>query len=39
MPTKYQRPPIWAEIGDRVKRLPPRTKNAHLDDDDKLLIL
>jgi hypothetical protein len=39
MPTKYQRPPIWAEIGDRVKHLPPCAKNAHLDDDDKLLIL
>ena len=39
MPSKYQRPPIWAEIGDRLKHLPPRAKNAHLDDDDKLLIL
>ena len=39
MPTKYQRPLIWAEIGDRVKHLPARAKNAHLDDDDKLLIL
>ncbi len=39
MPPKYQRPPIWAEIGDRVKHLPARAKNAHLDDDDKLLIL
>ena len=39
MPPKSQRPPIWAEIGDRVRHLPARTKNAHLDDDDKLLIL
>ena len=39
MPSKQHRPPIWTEIGDRLKAPPPRAKNAHLDDDDKLLIL
>ena len=39
MPTRYQRPPIWNEIGDRVKNRPPRAKNAHLSVEDKLLIL
>ena len=32
-------PPIMEVIGDRVRNRPPRAKNAHLDDDDKLVIL
>ena len=32
-------PPIMAVIGDRVRNRPPRAKNAHLDDDDRLVIL
>jgi len=32
-------PPIMKVIGDRVKGGPPRAKFAHLDDDDKLLII
>lgn len=39
MPIKSQRPPVLAEIGDRVKNRPPRQKHDHLDDDDKMLIL
>ena len=31
--------PIMEVIGDRVRNRPPRAKNAHLDDDDKLVIL
>ena len=37
--TKFQRPPVLAEIGDRVKNRPPRQKHDHLEDDDKILIL
>ena len=32
-------PPIMEVIGDRVRNRPPRAKNAHLDDDDRLLIV
>ncbi|MDA1129865.1 MAG: hypothetical protein O2913_14410 [Chloroflexi bacterium] len=39
MPTKPKQPPILAAIGDRVKDRPPKAKHAHLDDDDKLVIL
>ena len=39
MATRSQRPPIFAEIGDRVKSRPSRSKNAHLSSEDKLLIL
>jgi len=39
MATKPRQPPIMAVIGDRVKDRPQRVKHAHLDDDDKLLIL
>ena len=39
MATKSQRPPIFAEIGDRIKNRPARNKNAHLSSEDKLLIL
>jgi len=39
MATKPKQPPIMAVIGDRVKDRPPRVKNAHLDGEDKLLIL
>ena len=39
MPTKPQRAPVLAEIGDRVKNRPLRQKHDRLDDDDKLLIL
>lgn len=37
---KYpKKPPIVNVIGDRVKHLAPRAKYAHLDDDDKLVII
>ncbi len=39
MAIRSQRPPIFAEIGDRIKNRPSRTKNAHLSAEDKLLIL
>ena len=39
MATKPKQPPIMAVIGDRVKDRPQRVKHAHLDDDDKLVIL
>ena len=39
MATKLRQPPILAVIGDRVKDRPPRVKHAHLDDDDRLLVL
>ena len=39
MATKPPRPPVIAEIGDRVKNRPPRQKHDRLDDDDRLLIL
>ena len=39
MPTKSQRTPVLAEIGDRIKNRPARQKHDRLDDDDKLLIL
>ncbi len=39
MATKPKQPPIMAVIGDRVKDRPERVKHAHLDDEDKLLIL
>ena len=39
MATKPPRPPLIAEIGDRVKNRPPRKKYDRLDDDDKMLIL
>ena len=39
MPTKSQRAPVLAEIGDRVKNRPPRQKHQRLDDDDRMLIL
>ena len=39
MPAKIQKPPILDIIGSRVQDRPPRAKNAHLDDDDKLVIL
>ena len=39
MPTKSQRAPVLAEIGDRVKNRPARQKHDRLDDDDKMLIL
>ncbi len=39
MATKSQRPPIFAEIGDRIRSRPSRSKNAHLSTEDKLLIL
>ena len=39
MPAKAPRPPVLAEIGDRVKHRPPRQKHDHLDTDDKLLIV
>ena len=32
-------PPIMEVIGDRVRNRPARAKNAHLDDDDRMLIL
>ena len=39
MGKKIQIPPVLDVIGDRVKDRPPRTKYAHLDDDDKLLVI
>ena len=39
MATKPPRPPVLAEIGDRVKNRPPHQKHDRLDDDDRLLIL
>ena len=39
MPTKPLKPPVLADIGDRVNNRPPRQKHDRLDDDDKLLIL
>ncbi len=39
MATKPPRPPVLAEIGDRVKNRPPRQKHDRLDDDDRMLIL
>ena len=39
MATKSRQPPIMAVIGDRVKDRPQRVKHAHLDDEDKLLII
>ncbi len=39
MATKLPRPPVLAEIGDRVKNRPPRQKHDRLDDDDKMLIV
>ena len=39
MATKPPRPPLLAQIGDRVKNRPPRKKYDRLDDDDKMLIL
>ena len=39
MAKTIQNPPVLDLIGDRVKDRPPRAKNSHLDDDDKLLIL
>ena len=39
MTTIPPRPPVLAEIGDRVKNRPPRQKHDRLDDDDRLLIL
>ena len=39
MAKKIQIPPVFDLIGDRVKDRPPRAKNSHLDDDDKLVIL
>ena len=39
MPAKAPRPPVLAEIGDRVKHRPARQKHDHLDVDDKLLIV
>ena len=39
MKKSSKEPPIMHVIGDRVKHLPPRAKYAHLDDDDKLVII
>ncbi len=39
MANTSQRPPIFAEIGDRIKNRPARNKNSHLSSEDKLLIL
>ena len=39
MRKKLKEPPIMDAIGDRVKDRPPRAKNAHLDDDDRLVII
>ncbi len=39
MAAKPRKPPILAAIGDRLKGQPSREKHAHLDDDDKLVIL
>ncbi len=39
MAIKSQRPPIFVEIGDRIKNRPSRNKNAHLSTEDKLVIL
>ena len=39
MRKKLKEPPIMDAIGYRVKDRPPRAKKAHLDDDDKLVII
>jgi len=39
MAKKPPKPPVLAEIGDRVANRPPRQKHDHMDDDDRLLIL
>ena len=39
MVSKVPRPPVLAEIGDRVKNRPSRQRHDRLDDDDRLLIL
>ena len=39
MKNHAKKPPIMNVIGDRVKYLPPREKYAHLDVDDKVLII
>jgi len=39
MRKELNQPPIMKVIGDRVKNRPARAKFAHLDDDDKLLII
>ena len=36
---KMKNPPLMDQIGHRIPERPQRVKYAHLDDDDKLLIL
>ena len=39
MAKKPPKPPVLAEIGDRVKNRPTRQKHERLNDDDRLLIV